>query len=122
MDSVRGMSLRKQVVETYIEGFRRSDHAMILGCLTENVVWDIHGYTSLEGRDAFDAEIQNEAFVGSPTLAIDQLIEDDDVVVAVGRGEAMQTTGDVLRFVFSDVFTFCGDKIRRLETYQVNLS
>jgi hypothetical protein len=33
------MSTRKNVVETYIEGFRRSDHEMVLGCLTEDVTW-----------------------------------------------------------------------------------
>jgi hypothetical protein len=50
------------VVQTYIEGFRQDDHAMILSCLTDDVVWVLHGYTTLSGKDAFDKEIQNEAF------------------------------------------------------------
>jgi hypothetical protein len=33
-----GMSTRKAVVERYIEGFRRSDHTMVLSCLTDDVV------------------------------------------------------------------------------------
>jgi hypothetical protein len=32
------MSTRKAVVERYIEGFRRSDHTMVLSCLTDDVV------------------------------------------------------------------------------------
>ena len=32
------MTENKQTVEKYIEGFRRSDHAMILDCLTDDVV------------------------------------------------------------------------------------
>jgi len=116
------MSLRKDVVETYIEGFRRSDHAQILSCLTDDVVWELLGYRTLTGKDAFDKEIENDASVGSPKLTIDRLIEEADTVVAVGSGEVVLRSGDLLTFVFCDVFTFTGDKISRLETYQVNLS
>jgi len=37
------MSENKRVVEQYMEGFRRSDHEMILTCLTDDVVWDLPG-------------------------------------------------------------------------------
>jgi ketosteroid isomerase-like protein len=116
------MSPRKAVVEKYIEGFRRSDHGMVLSCLTDDVVWELHGYRTLQGKDAFDAEIENEAFVGSPRLAIDRLVEEADTVVATGRGSATRKDGEVLNFIFADVFTFSGDAISRLETYQVNLN
>jgi ketosteroid isomerase-like protein len=116
------MSRRKEVVERYIEGFRRSDHEQILSCLTDDVVWELFGYTTLVGKDAFDEEIENPAFVGSPELTIDRLIEEADTVVAVGQGKVSRIDGEPLVFVFSDVFTFTGDKITRLETYQVNLN
>jgi len=113
---------RQGNVEKYIEGFRRSDHAQILSCLTDDVVWELHGYTTLRGKDAFDAEIESEATEGSPTLIIDRLIEEGDIVVAVGAGSVAKAGGGSLEFVFCDVFTFTGDAIGRLETYQVNLS
>jgi uncharacterized protein len=113
---------RKAVVERYIEGFRRKDHDMILSCVTDDVVWELHGYTTIKGRDAFDAEIDNDAFEGRPTLTIDRLVEEGDTVVAIGGGSATMKSGEVLRFLFSDVFTFTGDAINRLETYQVNLT
>ena len=116
------MSVRKEVVERYIDGFRKMDHAQILSCITDDVVWVLHGYTSLEGKDAFDREIANPEFTGAPKLTIEQLVEEGDTVVAVGAGEAAQAEGGVLSFVFCDVFTFGGDQISRLETYQVNLS
>jgi ketosteroid isomerase-like protein len=59
---------RKDVVETYIEGFRRSDHAMVLACLADDVVWDVYGQTTITGKDAFDAAIENDALIGSPGL------------------------------------------------------
>jgi uncharacterized protein len=116
------MSPRKDVVQAYIEGFRRGDHELILSCLAEDVVWVLHGYTTLTGKDAFDQEIANEAFVGQPKLSIERLVEEGDTVVALGSGQAEQRDGGVLSFVFSDAFTFTGSKISRLETYQVNLS
>jgi uncharacterized protein len=115
------MSPRKDVVQAYIEGFRQGDHEMILSCLTDDVVWVLHGYTALSGKGAFDKEIQNDAFVGKPKLTIDRLIEEGDAVVALGSGQAVRREREPLNFVFSDVFTFSGDKINRLETYQVNL-
>lgn len=115
------MSARKAVVETYFEGFRRSDHEQILGCLTADVVWDLPGFTHLAGKDAFDREIENEEFVGSPTLIVDRLIEEAGTVVAIGNGETTRRSGPVMRFAFCDVFTFSADAICRVESYVVPL-
>ena len=114
-------SKRKAVVETYFDGFRRSDHAQILACLTDDVAWDLPGYTHLTGKDAFDREIENDEFVGSPTLTVDRLIEEDGTVVAIGNGETTHKSGERRRFAFCDVFTFAGDKIERVESYLVPL-
>ncbi len=115
------MSDRKAVVADYIDGFRRTDHAAILACLTDDVVWMIHGYRTLQGKDAFDGEIENDAAVGSPTLHLDRLIEEDDTVVAVGRGEmTLKDTGRV-GFVFTEVFTFAGNRVCRIETFHINV-
>lgn len=115
------MSPRKAVVETYFEGFRRSDHERILDCLTDDVAWDLPGYAHLKGKEAFDREIENEEFVGSPSLTVDRLIEETDAVVAIGSGEGRHKSGERHRFAFCDVFTFAGDKIRRVESYLVPL-
>ena len=115
------MSTRTDVVDTYIEGFRRSDHKMILNCLTDDVIWDLKGYKWLQGKDAFDDEIENDASEGPPTLTINRMVEQGDTVVAIGDGEGGLKNGDRFYFTFCDVFTFVGDRISRLETYQVNL-
>lgn len=117
------MSPRTTVVETYFEGVRRSDHARILACLTDDVAWDLPGFRHLVGKAAFDGEIENEAFVGSPVLAVDRLIEDAGAaaVVAIGSGAGNLRDGGVFRFAFCDVFTFHGDLIARVESYLVPL-
>jgi len=116
------VSARKGVVERYFEGFRRSDHEQILGCLTDDVVWDLPGFKHLAGKEAFDQEIENDQFVGSPALSVDRLIEEGDTVVAIGSGQATLRSGPVHRFVYTDVFTFRGTVICRVESYLVPLS
>ena len=115
------MSVRKLVVERYFDGFRKSDHQQILGCLTDHVAWDLPGYRHLRGKEAFDGEIENEDFVGSPALTVDRLVEEGDTVVAIGEGQATRKDGAVFRFAYSDVFTFEGDEICRVESYLVPL-
>jgi ketosteroid isomerase-like protein len=115
------VSRRKEIVETYFEGFRRGDHGLILSLLTHDVAWDLPGYRHLTGKEAFDQEIENEEFVGTPTLTVDRVIEEGDTVVTIGAGEAMHGSGEPHRFAFCDVFTFTADKIRRVESYLVPL-
>jgi ketosteroid isomerase-like protein len=112
---------RKTVVDRYFDGFRRSDHDAILACLTADVVWDLPGFKHLEGKAAFDGEIENENFMGSPRLAVDRMVEEGDTVVAIGTGATRQTNGAVFEFAFCDVFTFRADGIRRVESYIVSL-
>jgi uncharacterized protein len=116
------MSERRRVVEEYFEGFRTSDHERVLRCLTDDVVWDLPGFAHLEGKDACDAEIENEDFVGSPTLVIDRLVEEGDTVVAIGSGEGRRRSGEVHRFAYCDVFTFAGTLVSRVESYLVPLT
>ena len=116
------MSARKHVVETYFDGFRLGDHARVLACLTDDVAWDLPGYKHLTGKEAFDGEILSADFQGRPTLTVDRMVEEGDIVVAIGSGEATRTTGDVHRFVYCDVFTFRGELIARVESYLVALT
>ena len=68
------MSARKAVVEAYVDGFRRGDSAAILSCLTEDVVWEIHGHATVRGREDFAGAITEDATPGLPTLEIERLV------------------------------------------------
>jgi hypothetical protein len=98
------------------------DHDAILSCLTDDVVWDIAGMAHLEGKQAYDAEIDNPEFVGAPTLNFDRMFEDGNVVVAIGDGMARRADGIEFRFAACDVFTFRGDLVCWRESYLVPLT
>jgi ketosteroid isomerase-like protein len=116
------MQSHKSVVERYFEGFRRRDHAQILACLTDDVVWDIPGHTHIVGKEAFDREIERPGTTEAPVLVVDRLVEEADTVAAFGLGQGSQPSGASFRFAFCTVCTFTGDKIRRVESYVVPLN
>jgi ketosteroid isomerase-like protein len=100
-----------------MDAFTRTDHAKILSCLTDDVEWLIPGAFHVKGKPAFDKEIENDAFVGSPTIDVSRMIEEDDVVVAEGSVRATRKDGGMLNAVFCDVFVMHDTKIRRLTSY-----
>lgn len=111
------MTENKRIVERYMEGFRRSDHEQILSCLTDDVEWDIPGAFHSTGKDAFDREIENEAFAGNPSILITRMIEEDDIVVAEGSVRTQKRNGDIVRLRFCDVFVMRTGKIKQLTSY-----
>lgn len=111
------MTRNKRTVEQYMDAFNESDHEKVLACLTDDVVWDLPGVYHLVGKEAFDREIENDAFVGRPTITVTRVIEENDVVVAEGRVQAARKDGGYLDAVFCDVFLMENAKIRQLTSY-----
>lgn len=111
------MTENKRTIEKYIAGFRATDHAKILSCLTEDVEWEIPGMFHSRGKEAFDREIENDAFVGRPDIVVTRMIEEDDVVVAEGSVRTQKRDGSALSLRFCDVFAMEAGKIRRLTSY-----
>lgn len=114
------MSPNKQTVR-YMEAFSRTDHAEVLSCLTDDIEWLIPGAFHAKGKSAFDKEIENDAFVGSPAIQVTRMIEENDVVVAEGTVRAGRRDGGTLNAVFCDVFLMRGGKIRHLTSYLMEL-
>ena len=107
----------KNMVERYMDGFRKTNHDRILSCLTDDVEWVIPGVFHVRGKEAFDEQIEGDGFVGSPAITVTRLTEEDDVVVAEGSVETQRKDGAVVHLAFCDVFEMQGGKIRRLISY-----
>lgn len=111
------MTLNKQTVKEYMEAFRVSDHERILACLTDDVVQKMPGIYQHVGKEAFDKEIENDNFVGSPTIQIIKLVEENDNVIAEGAIQGNMKNGNILDAVFCDVFEMENGKIKKLTSY-----
>ena len=115
------MKENKKIIEKYMDGFNKSDHQQILSCLANDVGWDLPGVFHLVGKDAFDKEIENEAFVGKPIINVTRVVEENDVVVAEGTVQAKRRNGGLLNAVFCDVFVMMNGKIKQLTSYLMEL-
>ena len=111
------MSTNKLTVQKYMDGFNKSDHAQILSCLADDIEWLMPGAFHLVGKEAFDKEIENDAFVGSPTIKITRVTEENDVVIAEGTVRCEKKDGGFLNAVFCDVFAMQDVKIKHLTSY-----
>jgi ketosteroid isomerase-like protein len=112
---------QRAVVDRYLDGFRASDHAAVLACLTDDVVWRIHGHRTTHGAAEFDTEIEGADFEGSPLLTVDRTYEDGNVVIVTGEGQGTHREHGPFRFAFSDLFTFRDGRIAAVDSYVVPL-
>jgi uncharacterized protein len=115
------VTTQQRSVHRYIDGFRRSDHKAILGCLTDDVVWHIHGLRATHGKAEFDDEIENPAFEGSPELTVERTIESENMVVVTGTGAGRHREAGPFRFAYCDLFTLRDGLIAQVDSYVVAL-
>ncbi len=108
------MSENKRTIKRYIDGFNKSDHAQILSCLTRDVVWDMPGFFRHVGKEAFDKEIENDAFEGRPVITVTRMTEENDTVIAEGTVLTKMKGGPLVPMIFCDVFEMSGGKISKL--------
>lgn len=111
------MTLNKQTLKEYMAAFRVSDHARVLACLAYDVVWKMPGIYEHVGKEAFDKEIENDNFIGSPTIQIIKLVEENDIVIAEGAVQGKMKNGNMLDAVFCNVFEMENGKIKKLTSY-----
>ena len=111
------MTPNQQTIERYMEGFRRTDSAQVMSCLTDDVEWVLPGMFHARGRDDFQHHLVEAGFRPNPRIDITRLIESADVVVAAGRVRTEKTDGTVVTIAFCDVFEMRGARINKLTSY-----
>jgi ketosteroid isomerase-like protein len=116
------MSRNTDTVETYLDGFRRNDHAQILACLTDDIEWTVFGAFHLTGKQAYDEAIEGPGFTGPPRLDVVRLVEQGDVVMAELTGEATRDTGEVMRMSMAEVFVLRDGKIAERRAWVIPLA
>jgi ketosteroid isomerase-like protein len=111
-----------RTVETYLNGYRKLDRALILSCLTDDVEWAIPGAFETRGKAGFAEHIVERGFAPTPPVITEtRTVEAGDVVVVEGSVRAARADGGFIDLVFCDVFDMRDAKICRLVSYLVVL-
>ena len=116
------MSQNKRTVDTYLDGFRKNDHAQILSCLTDDIEWTVFGAFHLTGKQAYDKAIEGPGFVAPPQLEVVRMVEEGDVVMAELTGSVARDTGEVMRMSMAEVFVMRGGKIAERRAWVIELN
>src|SRR5687768_3408813 len=116
------MSRNTETVATYLDGFRRGDHAQILSCLTDDIEWTVFGAFHLTGKEAYDAAIEGPGFTGPPRLEVVRMVEEGDVVMAELAGSATRDTGEEMRMSMAEVFVMRDGKITERRAWVIELT
>lgn len=116
------MTANADIVRAYMTAYAAGDRDAVGVLLTDDVVWVVYGHAQFDGRKAFLDEMRRGEAAGLPTISVDRLVEDGDLVCATGHVRAPLTNGGELHLAFSDLFTFRDDRIARLEAYLVPLA
>lgn len=103
----------------YMDGFRSGDHEVILGCLTDDVTWEIVGHATSAGKPGFDALVDGPTGASLPRLTVERTVQEGDVIAVFGRGEFDGPDGALRTFRFADSFEFADDLIRAVVSYVV---
>jgi uncharacterized protein len=115
------MSQNKKTVQTYLDGFRKNDHAQILSCLTDDIEWTVFGAFHLRGKGAYDDAIEAPGFAGPPTLDVVRMVEEGDVVMAELTGAVTRDNGEVMRMSMAEVFVMRDGKIAERRAWVIEL-
>ena len=116
------MTANQRTVDRYMQAFRENDHEAILACLTDDVEWLVPGAFRVQGKAAFDREIEGDSFLQPPTIEIVRVLEVNDVVFVEGLVRTQRADGIRLNLAMCDVFEMRDGLIRRLTSYLMSLS
>ena len=115
------MSHNKQTVQTFLDAFTKSDVAVILSCLTDDIEWSIPGASPVTGKPAFAKQIDPGAIIGNPAINVSRMTEEHNVVVAEGSIRCTRKDGSFRNTLFCDVFVMQDAKIKHLTAYLMEL-
>ena len=109
----------KEIIRKVNEGFSEGDNKKILLHVADDVHWDIIGFSTHIGKDAFRKEINNENFVGLPTITIKNEIEEGDHVAVEGEVQCRKKDGGMLDAFFFDSYRLKDGKIKEMRSYLI---
>jgi ketosteroid isomerase-like protein len=112
----------KEIVEAYLEGFRRLDREQILGCLTDDIRWTVFGAYQVQGKEAYAEHIAEPGFSAPPDLRVVRMVEEGDTVMVELSGQVRADDGSLSRMAMAEVFVLRDGLISERRAFVVPLS
>lgn len=111
-----GNAPRKEFIRDFNISFAKNDTDAILKCMSEDIVWNMIGNKTLEGKDAVTEMLRTMEGEKARDLTIHTIITHGDTAAANGVMKFERTT-----IAFCDIYKFSGHentaKIKELTSY-----
>jgi ketosteroid isomerase-like protein len=109
----------KEIIQKVNEGFAENNTEKIMQYVANDVRWDVMGASTAVGKDAFLKEVNNEHFVGLPSIKIKNEIEQKNWVAVEGEVQCKKKDGGMLDAFFFDIYRLENGKIKEMRSYVI---
>jgi ketosteroid isomerase-like protein len=116
------MATNKEIIEKVNEAFGENDVEGFLNYCSDDIKWKMIGSPELKGKQAIRKAMESMEFVGLPKIAILNVIEEGNSVVAEGTVDMTKKSGDLYHGAFCDVYFLESGKIKEMHSYVQELA
>jgi ketosteroid isomerase-like protein len=111
----------KQIVEKINKAFEKNDPEAFLSYCTDNVVWNMVGEKTTNGKTEVREWLAQMKDMEPPKFTVDQFIAEGDSVACCGDMTMKDKDGTPGKYSYCDVYRFRNGKITELRSYVVKL-
>lgn len=108
----------KAILEKANAAISKGDNEGFLSQCTEETIWTFVGDKMLKGKEAV-RQWMRTAYVEPPKFNVENLIEEDDFVIAVGTISMNGEDGKIADYSYCDVWRFRNGKMDELKAFVI---
>ena len=112
------MNRNKEILKTANAAITNGDNEGFLSVCTDDTRWTFLGDKTLEGKEAVRQWMAKE-YKEPPDFMVENLITEDDFVVAIGKIKMKDAEGKTTLYSYSDVWRFRDGKIAELKAFVI---
>lgn len=113
------MDTNKEILKRANAAITKGDNEGFLSLCTEDTKWSFLGDQILEGKQAV-REWMKTAYQQPPDFMVENLIAEDDFVIAVGKIRLKDKDGKTTLYSYCDVWRFNNGKMAELKAFVIN--
>ncbi len=110
----------KTILQLANAAITKGDHEGFLSHCTEDVQWIFVGDQTLQGKAAV-RQYMKTTYIEPPQFRVDQLIADNEFVIAIGDIAIKDAAGKVTTSAYCDVWRIRDGKLAELKAYVVEM-
>jgi uncharacterized protein len=109
----------KDVVKRINACFEAGDHDGVIGCLADDIVWDVPPHFTARGKDEFRSFITSLEADGPPVIELRNMVAAGDDVAVEGYVENKFKNGGVFKARFHNAYVLRNGKIVKMTSYVI---